>query len=243
MSIGVEAIIQARMGSERLPGKVMMDLCGKPVLWHVIERVKQSRLIEDIVVATSDRETDDVIESFVAKLGIKVFRGSESNVLSRFFFAEKAYPADAIVRITADCPLIDPQIIDQVVECYLKTPYEYVSNTGEKANFPRGLDCEVFSSRLLARAFYEATEEYEREHVTPFMYLKQDSVFRVENRADYSDMRWTLDTFEDFQLIQAVYRYFYIDRHDFYMDDIYSYIVQNPEIYRLNRHIKQKPIK
>lgn len=147
------------------------------------------------------------------------------------------------MRITADCPLIDPRIIDQVVECYLNSPYEYVSNTGEKTTFPRGLDCEVFSSRLLERAFYEATEDYEREHVTPFMYLKQDSVFQVKNKADYSDMRWTLDTFEDFQLIQAIYKHFYIDRHDFYMDDIYSFIAENPEIYQLNQHIKQKPIK
>ena len=237
------AIIQARMGSTRLPGKVMRDLCGKPVLWHVIKRVKQARLVDDIVVATSILKTDDTIYNYLNDIGVKCFRGSEDDVLSRYYYAAKQYPADAIVRITADCPLIDPHIIDKVISGFWASSCEYASNGGEERKYPRGLDCEVFTPNLLERAFNEATEAYEREHVTPFMYWKQDSILSVENDKDYADMRWTLDTIEDFQLIQEVYRHFYKGIHNFYMEEIYSFLKDNPEIYQLNHNVKQKEIK
>lgn len=238
----IEVIIQARMGSSRLPGKVMMNLCGKPVLWHVIERVKQSVQIDDIVVATSTQKFDDEIEDFLKSIGTRFFRGDEKNVLSRYYEAAKQYPASAIVRITADCPLIDPHVIDKVVSCFLENNFDYASNIGNR-KYPRGLDCEVFTFNLLERAVYESTDEYEKEHVTPFMYLKQNSILSVENDKDYSNMRWTLDTIEDFIFIKKIYDRFYKGDHDFYMQDIYEYVVKNPEIYKINNHVIQKSIK
>lgn len=228
------------MGSTRLPGKVMRELCGRPVLWHVLERVRQAKLVDDIVVATSTLEGDDIISEYLSKINVKCFRGSESDVLSRYYYAAKSY--QAIVRVTADCPLIDPNIIDKVIEEFLSGSYEYASNSGQTRGYPRGLDCEIFTSGLLERAFNEATEQYEREHVTPFMYLKQDSILSVENKVDYSDMRWTLDTIEDFHLISEVYRHFYKGAHDFYMEDIYSFLKNNPDIYAINHAVRQKQI-
>lgn len=238
----VEAIIQARMGSTRLPGKVMMDLCGKPVLWHVLERVKQATLIDDIVVATSSEQADDRIDNFCRINGINCFRGEESDVLSRYYYAAKQYPADAIVRITADCPLIDPYVIDTVIACFRDSSCEYAANFGEERTYPRGLDCEVFRASLLKRAFHEATEEYEREHVTPFMYWKQDNIAHVARQQDDSSMRWTLDTKEDFQLIEEIYRQFYHGKHDFYTEEILAFLKENPAICKLNQNIKQKSV-
>lgn len=242
MSGTIEVIVQARMGSTRLPGKVMMDLCGKPVLWHVLERIKQCELISDFAVATTTLPQDDAISDFLSGIGVKCFRGDEKDVLSRFYHAALVYPADAIVRVTADCPLIDPNIIDRVIGRFLSSPCGYASNTGEKRTFPRGLDCEIFTFSLLELAFHEADEDYEREHVTPFMYLKQKSIVTLENKYNYSDMRWTLDTTEDFQLIREIYRHFYRGRHDFYMQDVYSFLKQNPHLLELNRNVIQKEL-
>lgn len=234
------AIIQARMGSQRLPGKVMLELCSKPVLWHVIERVKQAGLISDTAVATSVEKNDDIICGYLDAAGVKYFRGSEKDVLSRFYNAALFFKADNIVRITADCPLIDPNVIDRVVRAFLHGGVEYASNTGDERTYPRGLDCEVFSSRLLKSAFEKSKFGYEREHVTPFMYMEQDSVMFVKNDKDYGGMRWTLDTKEDFELIKKIYSHFYKGAHNFYMEDICSYLKSNPEICSLNQGVKQK---
>ncbi len=239
----VEVIIQARMGSNRLPGKVMMDLCGKPVLWHILQRVKQAKLVDEIVVATSAQKADDEIYNYLNSIGTKCFRGSEDDVLARYYYAAKQYPADAIVRITADCPLIDPHIIDKVISSFSISACEYASNTGDERKYPRGLDCEIFTCNLLNRAFYEAVQDYEREHVTPFMYWKQDSILSIENNNNYADMRWTLDTIEDFQLINEIYKYFYKGAHNFYMEEIYTFLKDNPDIYELNRNVKQKKVR
>jgi spore coat polysaccharide biosynthesis protein SpsF len=238
----VEAIIQARMGSTRLPGKVMMDLCGKPVLWHVVERVKQAAQVDEIVVATSTKQADHRIDTFCRENGINCFRGEGSDVLSRYYGASTVYPGDGIVRITADCPLVDPHVIDEVIACYRDSSCEYASNFGEKRTYPRGLDCEIFSASLLKRAVHEATEEYEREHVTPFMYWKQERVAYVTRQQDESSMRWTLDTREDFQLIEAIYQKFYHGKHDFYTEEILAFLKENPAICKLNQNIKQKTI-
>ena len=239
----VEVIIQARMGSTRLPGKVMMDLFKRPVLWHILERIKQAKLVDEIVVATSVQKADDEIYDYLNSIGTKCFRGSETDVLARYYYAAKQYPADAIVRITADCPLIDPYIIDKVILGFLNSPCEYASNAGEERKYPRGLDCEIFTYSLLERAFNEASQDYEREHVTPFMYWKQDSILSIENDNNYADMRWTLDTIEDFQLIREIYRYFYEGNHNFHMEEIYTFLKKNPNIYELNHNVKQKKVR
>ena len=171
MKIG--AIIQARMGSTRLPEKVMKNLQGKTVLEHVIERVKQSKLIDEIIIATTTHERDAVIEAEALRCGVKSFRGSEDDVLSRYYYAAKENNIDVVVRITSDCPLIDPEIIDNIVIFYENNNYDIVTNAGsDVANrtYPRGLDVEIFSFDILENAYNNASEKYQREHVTPYIY-------------------------------------------------------------------------
>lgn len=239
----VEVIIQARMGSTRLPGKVMMHLAGKPVLWHVIERVRQARNVDQIIVATTTKEEDNILCESCKQWGVPYYRGEEKDVLHRFYETVQQYPADCIVRITSDCPLIDPEVIDQVIVYYYENPCEYASNTGDMRTYPRGLDCEVFSTEILARANEEAAEPYEREHVTPFMYWKQDHVLQVYDRGEYSNKRWTLDTMEDYQFLTAVYDGLYHGSPDFYMREICNYLEEHPEIEKLNAQVQQKPTK
>ncbi|MGO1468951.1 MAG: cytidylyltransferase domain-containing protein [Tissierella sp.] len=243
MRIG--AIIQARMGSTRLEGKVMKELEGKSVLSHVIERVEQSRLIDEIIIATTIHDRDSVIASEANRCGVKVFRGSEDDVLSRYYFAAKENNIDIILRITSDCPVIDPNIIDEMVDIYLKSNYDLVSNAGidaGKRTFPRGLDISIFSLELLEEAFNNSTRKYEREHVTPYMY-ENSSVFYYKNDKNYSNHRWTLDTPEDYELIKEIYNHLYKGKHDFYMRDILDLLKGNPELFKINQHIEQKKIK
>lgn len=242
----VAAIIQARMGSTRLPGKVMKKLSGKTVLSHVIERVRQSNLIEEIIIATTTHDRDNIIEEEAVKCGSKVFRGSEKDVLSRYYFAAKEYKVDIIVRITSDCPLIDPYVIDKIINFYQNSQYDLVTNAGAdlcKRTYPRGLDTEVFSFELLENAFLNGKEDYHREHVTPFIYENSDNVYYFKNEIDYSNHRWTLDTEEDFKLISEIYNKLYIGSHDFYLNEIIELLKEDTDLYKINAHIEQKNIK
>lgn len=244
MKIG--AIIQARMGSTRLPEKVMKNLQGKTVLEHVIERVTQSKLIDEIIIATTTHERDAVIESEALRCGVKAFRGSEDDVLSRYYYAAKENSIDVVVRITSDCPLIDPTVLDEIIDFYLKNNYDIVSNASSDLSnrtYPRGLDTEIFSFEVLENAFNNAEEKYQREHVTPFIYEKATKVFYYKNDVDYSKHRWTLDTDEDFKLITEIYRQLYHGKHDFYLRDIAKLLEEIPELYGINAHVEQKKIK
>ncbi|HFQ80024.1 MAG TPA: acylneuraminate cytidylyltransferase, partial [Desulfobacterales bacterium] len=166
----VTAIIQARMGSTRLPGKVMKHLTGKTVLQHVIDRVASARLLDEVIVATTISPQDDIIVTEAQKAGAKIFRGSEDDVLARYYHAAKTYKAEIIVRVTSDCPLFDPQILDEMLGIFLKENangfnLDYMSNSLQPT-FPRGLDAEIFTMRVLTKTFHEADKDYEREHVT-----------------------------------------------------------------------------
>lgn len=243
MRIG--AIIQARMGSTRLPGKVMKNLEGKTVLAHVIERVKQSNLIDVIVVATTTCKIDDEIEAETLRCGANVFRGSEEDVLSRYYRAAKMNNIDIVIRITSDCPLIDSKVLDQIINHYLTTDYDIVSNAGSDLSnrtYPRGLDTEVFSFNVLEDAYKNASEKYQREHVTPYIYEKFKNIYYYKNNMDYSKYRWTLDTEDDYQLISEIYKYLYRGKHDFYIEDIIKLFEENPELYDINAHVEQKKI-
>lgn len=240
------AIIQARMGSTRLPGKVMKNLLGKTVLAHVIERVKQAKILDDIIIATTKKDDDDCIADEALRCGVKVFRGSEEDVLSRYYFAAKENNTDIIVRITSDCPLIDPNVINDIVSFFKQNRYDIVTNAGidlTQRTYPRGLDTEVFSYTVLEEAYKNATEKYQREHVTPYIYENAKRIFYYKNDINYSHYRWTLDTEEDWMLIKKLYEHLYHGKHDFYMSDVLMVMEQNPELFQINKDVKQKSIR
>lgn len=241
----IVAIIQARMGSTRLEGKVMKSLCGKTVLSHDIERIKQSKLINEIVIATTEYDRDNIIVNESLKNGVKVYRGSEEDVLSRYYEAAIEYNADIIVRITSDCPLIDPFVIDDVIEHYLESDYDLVTNGGldlSMRTYPRGLDVEVFSFKMLKEANGYASRKYEREHVTPYIYENSKKIYYYKNKTDESKYRWTLDTDEDLELIEAIYDNLYQGKHDFYFSEILDLFTRKPELFDINKYVEQKSL-
>lgn len=241
----VAAIIQARMGSTRLPGKVMMKLQGKTVLDHVISRVKQSKEIDTIVIATTTKSDDATIAEEANRLNVKCFRGLEEDVLSRYYYAAKENKADVIVRITSDCPLIDSKVIDEAVlkfkALYAANAVDYLSNSIERT-YPRGLDIEIVPFNKLEEAFNNADKPYQREHVTPYFYENPDRFTLVNylNDADYSYYRLTLDTPEDFELITKIYEELYHGQHDFYLKELLELFERQPELYNINKHVEQK---
>lgn len=245
MCVKVVAIIQARMGSTRLPGKVMMNIADKTVLCHVIERVKQARTIDEVVIASTQSSVDDVIEIEARKQNVLIHRGSEEDVLSRYYDAAKITEAEVIVRITSDCPLIDPKIIDEVVHHYKDSKYDIVTNAGSEMSqrtYPRGLDVEVFSFHVLEKAFFQANKTHQREHVTPYIYETSNNIKYYKQDKDDSSHRWTLDTPEDLELIKEIYRRLYKGNHDFYLNDILEIVRNEPELNKINAHVEQKKL-
>lgn len=240
------AIIQARMGSTRLPGKILKDLMGKTILQHVIERLQQAKNIDEIIIATTTLAQDDVVVDEALKCGVKYFRGSEKDVLARYYGAAKENNIDIVVRITSDCPLIDPLVTDGIIDFFKQDgTYDIVTNAGSdltKRTYPRGLDTEVFSFRALEKDYRQADKEYQREHVTPYIYENSSKIYYYKNAVDYSMFRWTLDTEEDFDLIKEVYRYLYSGQHDFNLLDIVNLFSKHPELIKINAHIEQKKL-
>lgn len=243
----IGCIIQARMGSTRLPGKVMKDLEGETVLYHVIERVKQSELIDEIVIATTIHERDDVIVEEAKRNDVEYFRGSEEDVLSRYYGAADKYDFDTTVRITSDCPLIDPNIIDEIIDFYIENPYRLVTNAGpnvEKRTYPRGMDTEVFSFSTLEEAFENAKKTYQKEHVTPYIYENyENEIYYYKNENDLSEYRLTLDTPDDYKLIKKIYQELYEGEHNFYLEDIIDLFYQKPDLKKVNQDIEQKEVR
>ncbi len=241
MKTGV--VIQTRMGSTRLPGKVMLDLCGKPVIQHVIERISQSKEIDDIVIATTTLEQDKIIVKEAERNCVKWFRGSEEDVLSRYYHAAKENNLEIVVRVTSDCPLIDPYVTDNIVRYFKENKHDIVTNASadlRTRTYPRGLDTEVFSFKALEDAFNNAREKYQREHVTPYLYENANSIYYYKDITDYSKYRWTLDTEEDLELIRTIYKYLYKGEHNFYYRDIIKLLEVYPEIAKLNETVEQK---
>lgn len=236
-SYKIIAIIQARMGSGRLPGKVLMDIAGKPLLEHVLDRVRLSRLIDKIIIATTTKERDQVILEMAQTWGMESYAGSEEDVLDRFYQAAKMYGADTIVRITPDNPFNDPEATDKVISHYLrnKDNLDYVSNR-MKSTYPEGLDVEVFSFEALEKAWKEAKKPSEREHVTPYIW-NHPGIFRlanVENDEDLSHLRWTVDTETDLQFTREIYARLYHGQV-FFMKDILALLRAEPELAQINQ--------
>lgn len=242
------AIIQARMGSTRLPEKVLLNLCGKSVLAHVVERVRVSRAVDEIVVATTDRQADDAIAAAAAALGATPFRGSEEDVLSRYYLAAVESRAETIVRITADCPLFDGELLRAMLAEFTaanrpgqSARIDYLSNTLTRT-YPRGLDAEIFTFAALEQAYRAATRPSEREHVTPFIY-SHPQLFNLRNFAadhDYSRYRWTLDTEDDWRLIEAIYGRLYHRDRLFGTRETLALLEREPALAKLNAHVTQK---
>jgi spore coat polysaccharide biosynthesis protein SpsF (cytidylyltransferase family) len=202
------AIIQARMASTRLPGKALAKIAGQPMLYHVIQRTQQTKNLDLVVVATSTNQADDAIAQFCQTASLPCFRGSENDVLDRYYQAAHHFKADIIVRLTADCPLLEPEIIAKVVQAFQVGTFDYVSNTLQ-CTYPDGLDTEVFSLTALTQAWQEALLNSEREHVTPYIW-KNPTKFRLSNvvgERDLSALRWTVDEPQDLAFVRAVYEH------------------------------------
>ncbi len=237
------AIIQARMGSSRLPGKVLLDLAGRPVLWRGLERVRQAGRIDQVLVATTDQPGDEPIRRFCAERGVRCFAGSEQDVLDRYYQAARfagATDEDGIVRITADCPLIDPEVVDRVIEAYLSSGADYVSNV-QPPTFPDGLDVEAFRFSALRRAWQEAKLVSEREHVTPYLRNQPEkfSAHNVTHSVDLSAHRWTLDEPADYALLQRIVTELDLRRPDFHLADVLQVLAEHPEWRELNRDFER----
>ena len=243
----VVCLVQARVGSTRLPGKILKEICGKTILHHEIDRLKKCKEIDEIVIATTDKKDDDKIVNEAKKLSVKYFRGSENDVLSRFYYSAKENNADIIVRVTSDCPCIDFEILDKMLiyfkEKYKEKQVDYLSNT-IKRTYPRGYDIEIFTFSALEKSYINAKKEYEREHVTPYIYDKTNNFLKLsfENKDDYSEYRVTLDTIEDFIVIKNIFENLYYKNPYFKLNDVVQYLNDNLHIVDINKHIEQKKL-
>ena len=238
----VAAITQARIGSSRLPGKVLLPILGRSLLEYHVERVARAKLVDKVVVATTTRPADDAIEAACAKLDVSVFRGSEDDVLARYAGAAAAHNADVVVRVTSDCPLIDPEIIDRTVAEFLRRApdIDYVSNR-LVTTFPRGLDTEVLSRAALDAAAADATDPDDREHVTLFVW-RQPQRFRlanVANAVDLSHHRWTVDEPADLELMKRIITDVYPRNPNFGLQDCLDTLARHPDWASINSEVKQ----
>lgn len=240
----VVVIIQARMGSTRLAGKVLAPIAGRPMLSYQIERLRRCRQIDRLVVATTTQPADDTIAGFCESEGLSCTRGSEQDVLSRYAQAARTFDASIIVRVTSDCPLIEPALVDQAVTNFRTgAPCDYLSNMIHPT-WPYGMAVEVISREALLQADAEATDPAEREHVTPFVYWRPER-YRLKSltmEPDLSAHRWTVDTPEDLELISKILTLVYPRRPDFEMADVLELLRQHPQWEQLNRHVQQKTV-
>jgi spore coat polysaccharide biosynthesis protein SpsF (cytidylyltransferase family) len=233
----VVAIIQARMGSSRLPGKMLMAILDKPMLAWMIERVKMAKEVDAIVVATSNTKADDAIVQCAERCGVSVFRGSEEDVLDRYYNAAKEYSADIIVRLMGDCPLHDPQVIDESVR-FFKTLCERTQYalSGSLANYPEGLDMDIFTFASLERMWDEAELPSEREHITAYMKKHPEFFELVERKIgedDYAHLHWSVDEAGDFEFVTRVFEHF--GEGMFYKNDVLKLLELQPELAELTR--------
>lgn len=238
--------IEARMGSTRLPGKVMRPILGRPMLARMIERLRRVRRADAIVVATTTSPADQAIVDLTEELGVGVFRGSEDDVLARVLGAARAFGADLIVETTADCPLIDPQVIDQLIQTFLTNDVDYCANV-LAPTYPRGLDAQVFPTRVLAEVAELTTDPADREHVSLYIYQHPER-YRLLNVASGLDEaasrpRLTVDTPADYELVTRVYHKLYPARPAFGLADILALFQREPELATLNQHVRQKAVR
>jgi len=236
-------IVQARMGSTRLPGKVLKKVLGKPLLLYLVERLHRIGSIEGLIIATTTEPADDEIYDFCTKESLHCVRGSVHDVLSRYHAVAAAYGLKVAIRVTADCPLIDPKVIEQGLFCFAKhyDSLDYLSNTLDR-RFARGMDFEIFKTQALEKAYFEATSSYDTEHVTPYI-VKNPKLFSLANlgqKQDESSFRLTVDVEEDFVLVQHIIEALYPKKRDFDRSDIQNLLKKHPEWVMINQNVIQK---
>lgn len=239
----IAAIIQARMGSTRLPGKVLKDLNGKPMIEHIVSRVEKCKTVEDILIATTTCRSDDKLEQWCINHRIKCFRGNENNVLKRYYDAATWIKADIIIRITADDPFKDPRIIDEVVNQLVDNDLDFSFNNFPPT-FPEGLDVEVFTYKAIRKVMECNTSDFEKEHVTQYFYHNPKD-FKMRNYSylrDLSDIRLTVDSKEDFILAEEIYKRLAPDDEMFYLEDILKLISEHPNIKKINQNVKRSAL-
>ncbi len=235
--MNIVAIVQARMSSSRLPKKVLLPLAGKPVLAHVIERLQHCEMLNKIVVATSTDLSDDAIAKWCLQNNINYYRGSLLDVLDRYYQAALIYQADVIVRITADCPMIDPIIVDEVIEGFLAGNYDAYSLSGD---FPDGLDCQVFRFDAIAKAWKDATLPSDREHVGPYIEKTHPELFRLSGLQKFTGLshhRWTLDEPQDYDFLKAIFSKLYKKNKPFHAEDVLFLLGKEPKLMQINSGI------
>jgi spore coat polysaccharide biosynthesis protein SpsF len=229
------AILQARVSSTRLPGKVLMPILGKPMLQRQIERIQRARQINKLIVATSTESSDDPIRALCSKSRVDCFRGSLDDVLDRYYQAAVKWGGEQVVRLTGDCPLADSCLIDEIIKYHVDNNYDYTGNTIEPT-FPDGLDTEIFRFDILKTAWQEARLPSEREHVTPFIWRQPDrfNIAVYKNNIDLSHMRWTVDEPEDFEFVRNIYEALYLKNPGFGTRQILNFLEKNPRLLKLN---------
>jgi len=257
----IVAILQARMSSSRLPGKVLLDIAGQPMLVRVVERVRRSRLLNGLVVATTNDASDDVLGSFCQERAYDYTRGSQFDVLDRYYKTASQLKAGIVVRITADCPVIDPQLIEQALLEFKQADVDFAANRLPPPfgrTFPIGLDIEICKFKALERAWKESNQPYQREHVMPYLYEDVDlevispvrsmginrrgfKVLLLNHVPDYGTLRWTVDTPADLEFIREVYAHFG-GRDDFSWLEMLQLVQNHPELARINEGVKHKTL-
>lgn len=224
-------VLQARMSSTRLPGKVMIQINGHPMIYWEINRISRANHVHKIVVAISDQSSDDILADYLDSIQQEYIRGSLDNVLSRYVIAEENYNPSAIIRLTADCPLVMPELIDLFLGIFHKNNLDYLSNTLE-LSYPDGLDIEIIAPGVFKRLLEFNLSKEEKEHVTLGIYARKDvfKIYNVANETNISQFRWTLDTSEDLAFVQCIYLHFKSKEIDFTFEDVLKYVEENPNI-------------
>jgi len=238
----VNAIVEARMGSTRLPGKTLLDIAGKPAIQVLIERLQIAKRIDTIILATTTNREDDAIEKFCREHNIVCFRGSSEDVLDRVYRAAKEYNTDIVIEVTGDCPLLDPWLIDDCIDLFLKSDYDYLSNFIEQS-YPPGIDVQIFTFAILEQMHREAKEQKFREHVTLYI-LKNPTLFRMHNvfappELYYPNWHLELDEHADYELIKAICENLYDKNPAFTTRDIVNLLKKHPEWLKINKEVQR----
>jgi spore coat polysaccharide biosynthesis protein SpsF len=236
----IAVIVQARMGSTRLPGKVLKKILGEPMLWHLVNRVKKSRYVDTLIIAATEDKKDDAIEIFANEYHLGIYRGSEKDIVDRYYNAARKYNADIVVRIWGDCPLIDPEIIDKTIEQFLSYKAEYANNSNPPT-FPFGMTIEIYSFNTLERIWKETRDPFFREYPFEYIYANKESfkTVYVKNDVDLSDIHLTVDYIEDFELITKIFEDLYSEHMVFNMKDILELIDKHPGLRVMNKEMKR----